>query len=193
MKLYFVRHGESLGNAIRLHSTQLQVPLTEKGEADAKMAGTLIKEIPFDKVYTSDLKRAIQTCQIALPGVEFEQLEILREINVGNLMGRYIDDCFAEYGQPYVENKKTNNFLPYGGENNEMLCNRVKEFLRMMENSSYEKVAVFGHAVYIHAVMDVITGFYHNKPTVPYHNGGVSVFEFRDGYWRVDSWNIRPL
>jgi len=193
MKLYFIRHGQSLGNAIRMHSTQLQVPLTEQGENDARIAGSMIRHIPFDKVYTSDLKRAVQTCQIALPGVEFEQLEILREIDVGSLMGRYVEDCIAQYGQSYVEHKRDNDFLCYGGENDEMLSRRIRQFLTMMEKTPYEKVAVFGHEMYIRTVMNVITGFYHDKATTPCHNGSVSVFEFKDGHWRLDSWNVRPL
>lgn len=193
MKLYFIRHGQSEGNIARLHSTRLQVKLTEQGEADARMAGSLIRHIPFDKVYTSNLIRTVQTCQLALPGAEFEQLEILQEIDIGSLLGRYVDDCYAQYGDAYEEHKRTNDFISYGGENDEMLCSRVREFLTMMENSGYEKVAVFGHEMYIRAVLSVVTGFFHDKSMAPCYNGSVNVFEFRNGKWQLDAWNVRPL
>ena len=47
MKLYVIRHGQSEANAKGFHSGQLQVPLTERGEADARRAGELISGIAY--------------------------------------------------------------------------------------------------------------------------------------------------
>lgn len=189
MKLYFIRHGQSEGNISGRHNAWAQVSLTEKGKQDAAMAGRLLKNVHFDKVYTSDLIRTIQTQQIALPNAESEALFLLREVNVGNLLGRRIEDCAAEYGEEYYANRFETNFAPYGGESYEDLSQRIRQFLTMMENSSYETVAVFGHGTYMTVLLDVVTGVHHNKRTLSCSNGNVSVFSFRDGVWRLDAWN----
>ena len=193
MKVYFVRHGQSEGNISGRHNAWAQVPLTEKGKADAAMAGRLLKGISFDKVYTSDLIRAIQTKEIAMPDVEYEVLPLLREISVGDLLGRRVGDCAAEYGASYWENRWMSNFAPYGGESREDLHKRIREFLAMLEKTDYENVAVFGHGTYCHNILSAITGMVYDNHQLPCHNGSVSVFEFKDGIWRLESWNCREF
>ena len=58
MKLYMVRHGQSVANLNKQHVGWGQVLLTEKGEDDARGAGEILKNYSFDKVYSSDLLRA---------------------------------------------------------------------------------------------------------------------------------------
>lgn len=59
MLIYFIRHGESETNLnIRL-TGWYDTPLTEKGIEDAKKAGEFLKNVHFDKVFTSDLMREI--------------------------------------------------------------------------------------------------------------------------------------
>lgn len=193
MKVYYIRHGQSEGNISDCHHAWSQVSLTEQGKQDAAMAGRLLRNVKFDKVYTSDLIRTIQTRKIALPEVESEALFLLREVNVGNLLGRRVGDCAAEYGESYFANRAETNFAPYGGESREMLQQRIREFLTMMEQSDCETVAVFGHGTYIQNMVDVVTGQVHDKKKFPCHNGSVTVLEFKDGYWRVLAWNCREF
>jgi broad specificity phosphatase PhoE len=189
MRVYYIRHGQSEGNISNRHHAWSQVSLTEKGKQDAAMAGRLLRNVKFDKVYTSDLIRTIQTQKIALPEVESEALYMLREVNVGNLLGRLVEDCVAEYGESYFANRDVTNFAPYGGESREMLQQRIRKFLTMMEQSDYETVAVFGHGTYIQNMVDVVTGQNHDKKQFPCHNGSVTVLEYVDGYWRILAWN----
>ena len=64
MKLVLLRHGESKWNLENKFTGWKDVELTEKGEKEAKNAGELIKNEKFnvDLVYTSLLKRAVNTC-----------------------------------------------------------------------------------------------------------------------------------
>ena len=59
--------------------------LTESGREDARRAGELLRGIAFDKVFSSDTKRAKQTCAIALPDAEPEYTSLTRDykINMG--------------------------------------------------------------------------------------------------------------
>ena len=193
MKVYFVRHGQSEGNISDRHNAWAQVPLTEQGKKDAAMAGRLLKGISFDKVYTSDLIRAIQTKEIAMPDAEYEVLPMLREVCVGDLLGRKVTDCIEEYGEIYNQHRYMTNYAPYGGESREDLHKRIREFLAMLEKTDYENVAVFGHGTYCHCILSAITGLQYDATQLPCHNGSVSVFEFRDGIWRLESWNCREF
>lgn len=63
------RHGESEWNTLGKWTGWTDVNLTEKGIADAKKVGeTFLKDIDFDYVYTSDLKRTHQTLDAAMQG-----------------------------------------------------------------------------------------------------------------------------
>jgi 2,3-bisphosphoglycerate-dependent phosphoglycerate mutase len=66
--LVIVRHGESLWNAKNLFTGWVDVDLSEKGEAEARTAGELLKKdgLFFDVCHTSVLTRAVRTANLAL-------------------------------------------------------------------------------------------------------------------------------
>ena len=88
MKLYVVRHGESESNRDKRFSGWSQVHLTEQGRRDAQRAGEMLAGLHFDRVYASDLPRALETARIALPDCAPEQRAQLRENNVGAFQDR---------------------------------------------------------------------------------------------------------
>ena len=67
-KLVLLRHGESEWNKLNLFTGWTDVDLSDKGREEAKSAGKIMKEegYDFDVCYTSYLKRAIHTLNIAL-------------------------------------------------------------------------------------------------------------------------------
>ena len=156
MNLYLVRHGQSIPNLENRHSGWTQLPLTEQGFADARRAGERLRGISFDRIYSSDLCRAIQTAQTALPGCEPIQLSLLRERSVGCLAERYIPDCFAEYGEAYVQCRATLDFSPFGGESPDQLRARAAEFLRLLESDPCENAIAFTHAGFISSLLEIV-------------------------------------
>ena len=96
MLLYGIRHGESETNLSHHWTGWNDVNLTDKGRQDAARAGEMLKGIDFDAIYASDLTRALNTAQIALPGCPPKITPLLREINVGDLAGNPIDIVTAE-------------------------------------------------------------------------------------------------
>ena len=70
--LILLRHGESEWNQKNLFTGWVDVPLTDKGRAEGQRAGELLREkglVP-DVVYTSRLKRAILTANLALEAAD---------------------------------------------------------------------------------------------------------------------------
>ena len=185
MKVYLVRHGQSLANATKIHSGWSQVPLTEQGEADAARAGEYLQTLHFDRIYSSDLLRAIQTAQIALPGCDPVQIALVRERNVGCLMSRPFEECAEEYGDAYWDARKTLDFTPYGGENREMLYDRAVEFLRHLEENPADSIAVFTHEGFIGSCMEIALGVLIDRKKLRCANGSVTILSFEDGSWRL--------
>lgn len=190
MKLYFIRHGESENNLAKRHSGHSSTKLTEKGIADGRRAGEKLKGISFDKVYTSDLPRTQQTAKAALPDCEFEPLPLIKEINVGRCTDRLVADCEAEWGELFKECKANFDYTPFGGENADMLRHRAETFLKMLENSGYENVAAFSHGAFIKHTLDVVFKTVLDKNLYYTGNGGIFIFEFKNGSWRLSGWNL---
>ena len=190
MLLYMIRHGETENNLAKRHSGHSLTSLTEKGIEDAKRAGEKLKGIAFDKIYTSDLPRTQQTCMAALPGAEFEALRLIKEINVGICTDRLVSDCTAQWGGEYLRAKKIYDYTSFGGENVKMLHARARRFLKLLEESSFERVAAFSHGAFIKHLLDVVIGKTLDKNLFYLNNGGVCIFEYKDGLWRLKSWNL---
>ena len=91
-KLVLIRHGESEWNLLGKWTGWTDVSLTEKGAADAKKMGELITDIHFDAIYTSKLKRSIETMEGVLEtqgqaGAPYEAVEALNERDYGDYTG----------------------------------------------------------------------------------------------------------
>ena len=189
MKLYMIRHGESMANAERRHAGWAHVPLTEKGREDARRAGALIREMNFDKIYVSDTLRARETLALALPEVTGLQTSLLREIGVGSLSGRLASVCAAEYGERYAEHRRLRDFSAYGGENHEMQFERIKAFSELILRDGGETVLAVCHEGSIKCMLEIVRGKRLAPGECSLANGSLSVFEYRDGRWFCTEWN----
>ncbi len=114
MDLYMIRHGESLANFTDTHAGWAPVPLTEKGEAQAEAARRHVRNLTFDRLYVSDVRRAQQTADILFPGVPRTFNTIIREINNTSMRGKTCDDMTALYGERYLACRKNFDYAPLG-------------------------------------------------------------------------------
>ncbi|MFT3661117.1 MAG: phosphoglyceromutase [Gordonia sp. (in: high G+C Gram-positive bacteria)] len=104
-KLILMRHGESEWNASNQFTGWVDVDLTDKGRAEAVRAGELLAEqglLP-DVLYTSLLRRAIVTAQIALDNADRHWIPVVRdwrlnERHYGALQGLNKAETKAKYG-----------------------------------------------------------------------------------------------
>ncbi len=193
MKLYLIRHGESAANFEKRFSF-FEEPITQKGIDQAKKVGEYLKGIHFDKVYSSDMERAIATARIALPGKEPEQDPMLREIATGDLAGKPIDACLDQYGLSLRRDRLIRDFTSYGGENEQAVMARSRVFLAKMEEHADETVAAFTHGGFICATLEALFGVnIVTSRTLLCDNGMVAVFECSDACWKLHSWNANGM
>jgi broad specificity phosphatase PhoE len=63
--LYLARHGETAWSLSGQHTGLTDLPLTERGERNARNLGPQLARLTFAKVFTSPLQRATRTCELA--------------------------------------------------------------------------------------------------------------------------------
>jgi len=108
-KLVLLRHGESQWNLENRFTGWTNVDLTEKGEAEARESGKLLKEegFQFDVAHTSVLKRANRTMEICLDEMGEDNILIkynwrLNERHYGALQGLNKAETAKKYGDEQV-------------------------------------------------------------------------------------------
>lgn len=137
--LVLLRHGQSEWNLANKFTGFHDVDLTEKGEAEAKKAGQLLKDagITFDKVFSSTQTRANRTAEIVLneagQGDLFTDMvrhPHLRERDYGDLTGLDKDETREKYGEDQVHIwRRSYEVAPPGGEClQDVVENRVRPY-----------------------------------------------------------------
>lgn len=190
MKLFLIRHGQTQANVDRIYAGQSDVPLTEEGRRQALCIRPAIADIAFDRVYSSDLSRAIDTQRIALPGVEGIRTPLLRELDVGSIAGlKYGTVPNKEAG--WNSSASADAYLEFGGESMDMLCDRLNRFLHSLEADPCENVAAFVHNGVMCGVMRIVLGADFNRSVLRTDNCGINVFEFDGKKWVLVAWNYK--
>ena len=94
--IYLARHGETAWSLSGQHTGVTDLPLTERGERNARQLGERLKGLTFAKVFTSPLQRATRTCELAGFGAAAEADRDLMEWNYGEYEGRRTAEILAE-------------------------------------------------------------------------------------------------
>ncbi|HEY3999803.1 MAG TPA: 2,3-bisphosphoglycerate-dependent phosphoglycerate mutase [Candidatus Xenobia bacterium] len=104
--LVLLRHGESAWNLENRFTGWVDVPLSPKGEEEARQAGAALKGVHFDLAYTSKLKRAQDTLKIVLQvlGITLptQQDQALNERHYGDLQGLNKAETAQKFGDEQV-------------------------------------------------------------------------------------------
>jgi broad specificity phosphatase PhoE len=93
---YLARHGETAWSLTGQHTGLTDIPLTERGERNARRLGERLKALTFARVFTSPLRRAFRTCELAGFAAVATVDPDLVEWNYGNYEGRRSAEIRAE-------------------------------------------------------------------------------------------------
>lgn len=161
MKIYLIRHGETDYNKNRRIQGQCDIELNDYGRELARITAQGLKDVPFDIVYTSPLKRAKETAEIIIGDRKVIWIEDARiqEISFGEYEGRC---CSKENFN--VPDKTFLNFFadtanystPPGGESFEDIIKRTGEFLtELTGRKEYEEktILVSTHGCALKAIL----------------------------------------
>ena len=120
--LVLVRHGQSTWNLENRFTGETDIPLTDLGRNEARLAGTKLRDIPFAHGFTSVLRRAIDTMTLLLETAKQTQLSVTRskalnERNYGQLQGLNKTEVAKQYGDEQVAIwRRSYAVRPPGGE-----------------------------------------------------------------------------
>lgn len=158
-KLILVRHGESMGNKLKLFTGHSNLDLTELGRKQADLLSEYLNQYAIDKIYSSDLSRAYNT---ALPTAKKKNLDIitsenLREIYAGKWEQMTFDDIETTYAHDYfIWRSDIGKAICTGGESTRDLKTRVeKEIHKIVCENEGKTIMVVSHGTPIRAMFTV--------------------------------------
>lgn len=120
--LVLVRHGESQWNLENRFTGWIDIPLTEKGREEARRAAEKIRDIHFNRAYTSVLQRATESLDIMLQvigqqGIPVAYDRALNERHYGDLQGLNKAETAEKFGKKQVHLwRRSYDVAPPGGE-----------------------------------------------------------------------------
>ena len=161
--VYIVRHGQTEGNRDNRYIGSTDIDLTELGKIQAQVtAEYLYKTVKFDKIYSSDLKRAYIT---AMATAKKQNLEVIKEPAFREFYGgKWENMIFSDIVTQYPNEYKTwsEDFASLrcpDGESVEELSNRTYEAIKRIAVSNDGKtIAVFAHGGVIRTLICRLSG-----------------------------------
>ena len=201
IKLYLVRHGETYFNTCQKIQGWSDSLLTKAGVNQAVILGDGLKNLPFSKVYSSDLGRAKGTADIVLSvrhDKMMDELEIVpnfREQFFGSFEGDHLnmlsqlfedDDKLlssvvndSELAKFKSEDDIMNQFKlvdpTHEAENASEFWKRVDQGFNYVYSKAHDgdKILIITHGALIRKLATRVTGTYHQNPD----NASLSIFE----------------
>lgn len=138
LRLFLIRHGETEWSRTGRHTGRTDIPLTQNGENEARKLGRHLRDIPFAQVLSSPLKRASQTCELALDKVP-EMEPDLAEWDYGDYEGQRSADIRKQRADWSVYR----DGCP-GGEMPEQVCARADRLIARLRQLD-GNIALFAH------------------------------------------------
>lgn len=139
-EIFLARHGETEWSATRRHTGRTDIPLNDKGEANAELLGKRLAGLEFDQVITSPLSRARRTCELAGLGAQAVLDDRMMEFDYGEYEGRTTAEIRSE--RPNWDLYRDG--CP-GGETVADVGRRVDEVIAPLKELTGGQVILFAH------------------------------------------------
>lgn len=155
--IYIVRHAEARGNYDRIFHGHTDGEITERGHRQAELVARRLADVHFDEIYSSDLKRTIQTAGYINRGrgLEILKKKNLREINGGDWEGKAWDELPVIWPLEYDtwENNMHLHKMPNGESMDEFSERIYNEFKKIADESKGKQILLVIHGTAIKALM----------------------------------------
>jgi len=193
-QLVLIRHGESQWNKENRFTGWIDIPLSEKGEEEAKSAGEKLRGFKFDLAFTSVLQRAIKTYEIAadiagLNHLPVEKDQALNERMYGDLQGLNKDECRAKFGADQVQIwRRSYETPPPNGESLKNTAERVLPYYHKHIEPKLKEgknILVVAHGNSLRALIMYIEGLTGEQIVKVEIPTGVPIFYELDGELKI--------
>lgn len=167
VRLYLIRHGQSVANTKNHVCGGSETPLTERGIREAYELKTYLDRIQFSyssntRFYTSTLERARDTFRFIFPNIDDPIMDPrLNEMNVGEAAAITNEVFFKE--NPDILHHGLNPHIPYPkGENLHQFFNRTREWLDSViaecTSNEVDKIVVVSHLGTMNCLLQTLFG-----------------------------------
>ena len=194
-KIYLIRHGETeLNREGVVQGSGIDASINDFGRKQANRFYGKYKHIPFDKVYTSKLKRSIQTVDNFINnGIPHQSLSGLNEINWGDSEGMPFNSEADKYYQSVIS-KWQNGETGYpikGGESPEDVLKRQKPALQeILSNKDDQYILICMHGRAMRVFMCLMLNYPLSLMDVFQHNNvGLYVLNYTGSIFAIETFN----
>lgn len=206
MRVYFVRHGESIENTTRTY-IGAHVELTEEGRAQAGFVANRFLKIPLDIILSSDMERAKKTALAVSEKVSIgvTHSELLRELSApSEFIGKDPEDpeTKALLEKWLAHRKKGDGKKPFSDEETlPEAKERAKKALSYITAHEENDILVVTHGTFLRVmVLTMLESRLDVKISIAKHfedfrnfisisNTGITVCDYNDGAWRLITLN----
>jgi 2,3-bisphosphoglycerate-dependent phosphoglycerate mutase len=188
-RVIFIRPGETDWNQQVRWQGWVASPLNDLGNRQAERLANYIRHINLKALYTSDLKRALQTAGILASNLGFEPVPDgrLRERNIGEWQGLTIDEMRTWYPDEY-QNLLTDaeNYRVPGGESRADVRKRMVEaFDAILKQDKGETIGVISHTTAIHELLAAIIPDNTNQEVAVSNTSVTTIALSENGKWQL--------
>ena len=165
MKLYFVRHGQTLFNLKHRVQGWCDSPLTQEGIKQSMAVGKGLEDVEFCAAYCSTSERAIDTANYIIGDrkIPLTPLKGLKEMNFGTFEGEYEADVLAKDGSSHDF-----GFLEAGGETFPLTTKRMVNTIERIAHKHTDDILIVSHGI---SIMCTLLGLSQLKVHA-FRNGG---------------------
>ncbi|MEM0083814.1 MAG: histidine phosphatase family protein [Candidatus Methanomethylicia archaeon] len=186
MKILLIRHGETEWNVERVFRGRKDIPLSKIGRKQAELLGKYLRDIDINVVYSSPLKRALETAEYIVEyhdkPVEIIVDDDLIDINYGSWEGKSEDEVKEIYGELYEEWINNPHLVKFpNGESLEDVRSRLMRFIGKIVRGIEGNIAIVSHRVVLKVMICMLLGLDNSKFwNIRIDCGGITIFEYKD-------------
>jgi len=189
-RIFIVRHGETDGNQKKIYRGHWDLPLNKNGRAQVKKAGEALKPVHLDAIYTSPLKRAVETAEAvaAHQEVEPEEDESLIDIDYGEWTRLPDAEVAEKFPDQYRQWRKSPETVLFpGGEGLPSVRARVEPALKTLaEEHPGQTIALASHRVPIKLLICAALGLPDSAFwQIQIDTASISALDYSDGRFNM--------
>jgi broad specificity phosphatase PhoE len=161
-KLFLIRHGETDWNKQGKYTGQMDISINETGMDQARKVAKEMKNLEPEVIYSSDLKRALETAQAISEelGIQINKDKRLREIHQGEWEGLHVNEIQEQYTNEFVARKENPTTVAApGGESIGDVVIRVQSFLdEITKKHPVGGIVVASHGIVLGIIRTIAMG-----------------------------------
>jgi broad specificity phosphatase PhoE len=191
-RVIFIRPGETGWNRLERWQGHVAVPLNDHGRQQAERLARFVRPTGISALYTSDLRRALDTARILAKMLHIEPTpdSRLRERHIGIWQGLTQEEVIAWYPEEYrALLANPNEYQIPGGESRVQVAARMKAvFDDIIKQTGDDTIGIVSHTTAIRALLGVLMPEI-DALSMQFANMSVTSLAREDGTWKITQRN----